>query len=142
MPALVARVVLLGPRPRLITGVFQCPFVVVAGLTAPDAEQRAASVDRMAETCPTEWAELAEQLRGGRWRMWSARTTWPATEMTPTGRAVTVLDTPAGVVRVNEPQVDAADATDQTSLTATTPTEIWLELTRLLPTDAELPPLG
>ena len=74
--------------------------------------------------------------------MWSARTTWPATEMTPTGRAVTVLDTPAGVVRVDEPQVDAADATDQTSLTATTPTEIWLELTRLLPTDAELPPLG
>ena len=142
VPALVAKVVRLGPRPRLTPGAVPCPFVVVAGLTAPDAEQRAASVDRLAETCPAEWAEWAAQLRGGRWRMWSARTTWPATNMTPTGRAVTVLDTPTGVVRVDEPQVDVADATDQTSLTATTPTEIWLELTRLLPTDADLPPLG
>ena len=38
VPALVAKVVRLGPRPRLITGVVPCPFVVVAGLTAPDAE--------------------------------------------------------------------------------------------------------
>lgn len=138
----MAKVVRLGPRPRLTPGALECPVVVVAGLSAPDAGQRAASVDRLAETCPTEWVEWVEQLRGGRWRMWSARTTWPATNMTPTGRAVTVLDNSAGVVRVAEPQVDVADATDQTSLTATTPTEIWREVTRLLPTDAALPPLG
>jgi hypothetical protein len=147
VPALVARAVRLGPRPRLAPGAVVFPAAAVAGLVAPDDDERPRRVAAFAAACPVEWIGLADQVLAGRWRLWSVRSTGHGPDATIGSSVLTVLDTPAGIVRVDKPVASAG--TDRTAegtavvtdalITATTPTRMWFELTFLLPEGQEQP---
>jgi len=140
VPALLARVVRLGPRPRLADdGAPEAVAVGVAatdaaGLTLPDRSSVAAAADRLAAAAP--WSAYGDALRAGTWRLWTARATWPGPDDEPGGRAVTVLDTPAGLTEVHG--LDAPEP-GPVRLAPATPSTVWLALVRLLPADDELP---
>lgn len=147
VPALIARTVRLGPRPRLGTEDAAPAPRDVAGLTFADLSTVARSGERLAASTP--WPSFADALRAGTWRLWTARATWPGPDGETGGRAITVLDTPAGTARVSgldesSPGPDAdGPGSDETGpdvrLTPVTPSSVWLELVRLLPGDDELP---
>lgn len=136
VPALAARTVGFGPRPRLAAAATTVPGEVVAGLSAPDRSAVLTAADRLADAAAAAgWSAWADALRAGTWRLWTARATWPGPDGELGGRAVTALDTPAGTVRVLG--LDEGDR-EEPELVATTPTDLWLELVRLLPSDEEL----
>lgn len=122
LPAMLVRVVGLGPRPRL-TGAAPVPASpeLVDQLTDPDPARRAAATAGLAG--PAGSMEVR--------RDWSAQASWsPAAESSGV-RAVRVLDTAAGMWLVEAHQ-------DRVMLFPTTPTAVWRALVGLLPTDPEL----
>lgn len=134
VPALVARTVRLGPRPRLDAGDAAPAPQDVSGLTLAEPSTVAAAAERLAASTP--WPTFADALRAGTWRLWTARATWPGPDGETGGRALTVLDTPAGMAQVCGLDESGPDV----RLTAVTPSSVWLGLVRLLPGDDELPP--
>lgn len=138
VPALVARTVHLGPRPRLGGGDAAPAPQDVSGLTLAEPSTVAAAADRLAASTP--WPTFADALRAGTWRLWTARATWPGPDGETGGRALTVLDTPAGMAQVCGLDESGSEGAPDVRLTPATPSSVWLGLVRLLPGDDELPP--
>lgn len=120
LPAMLARILELGPRPRLAGEPVQATPELLDQLTDPDPVRR----DSAAR--PLGHDSLAELHRD-----WQIQASWQPGGGSAGVRALRVLDTAAGLWLV-EPH------TDRAVLFPTSPSAVWLELVRLLPTDQEL----
>lgn len=120
LPVMLARIVELGPRPRLSGEPVPATPELLDRLTDPDPAQRAAAARPLAHP------SLAQVRRD-----WRAQASWHPAQGSAGVRALRILDTPDGLWLV-EPHAERA------VLFPTTPTAVWRELTRLLPTDIEL----
>jgi hypothetical protein len=121
LPVMLARVVELGPHPRLAAEPMPATPERLEQLTDPDPALRSKAA-----------VELPAPGLAGLRRDWRIRVTWKPADGADGARALRVLDTPAGLWLV-EPHPE------RVVLFPTTPTAIWRALVRLLPTDAELP---
>jgi hypothetical protein len=134
LPEAVARLVGLGPRPRLtdVVPVLLSP-TVLDDLTDPDPERRAAASDWLRSTAPGATEQTAAEALGTRiLSRWEAVVTWDAQRRrSPGRRGLHVIDTPAGLWLV-EPVGSNLLASP------TTPSVVWRLLTTLLPRDDEL----
>lgn len=128
LPRTVARLVGLGPRPRLSPVGVPVPEAA-ADLAAQDRGAREAAAHAVAATAP--WPEWADALREGRWRAWRVATTWPE-EGAVADLATAAVDTPAGLVEV----------TAEGELLPTHPTAVWAVLSRLVPAPVWDAPVG
>ncbi len=138
-PAAVVRVLRLGPRPPLGLDAFSTHADLVEGLFAAEKRDRdnaladirgaAAGVRRDA------WeAAVADRT----WRACRVAVSWTGRDGEPAGRDVIVLDTPAGMLRV-----DRSDPPGVSALwSPTSMTSVWRALTALLPGDPELGAAG
>lgn len=121
LPVMLARVVGLGPRPRLGGEPRQATVDQLDQLTDPDPASRSTAAARLS-------APGLAELRSD----WQLQAAWQPAEGSSGIRAFRVLDTPAGLWLV-EPHEH------RPMLFPTTPSAVWRRLVRLLPTDAELP---
>lgn len=121
LPAMLGRIVGLGPRPRLAAEPVPADPVQIDRLTDPDPSLRAAAA---AELPAPSLAELR--------RDWRIQASWQPGDGSPGVRALRVLDTLAGLWLVEAHQ-------ERVMLFPTTSTVVWRSLVGLLPTDAELP---
>lgn len=119
LPAMLLRVVELGPRPRLAT-----PAPVSAELT---------QLDQLTGADPAARTAAATTLLGTARprRDWQIRATWRPSAGSTGVRVVRVLDTDDGLWLVEASQREAV-------LFPTTPTAVFRALVRLLPQDHEL----
>jgi hypothetical protein len=125
LPAAIARLVRLGPRPRARPEPVPLRAEPVDGLDAADPAVRTRAVAALGEA-------LEQQRLGGPWRAWRAGTTWSGRDGAGLGRrAVQVVDAEPGLFLAES---DGEYAT----LWPTTPTAVWRLLVRLLPDTAEL----
>lgn len=120
VPAVIARLVRLGPRPQPKPEALTVASGPVARLLAadPDERQRAA-------------AALAAAVPMNGWRTWMAQMAWHDPRGSLTGRAVQVIDAEPGLFLVD-------DDGEWVTLWPTTPTAVWRLLTLLLPRTEEL----
>jgi hypothetical protein len=135
LPEAVARVVGLGPRPRL-TGTVPVLLDVptMDALAGPDHERRAAATDQLLATATrAEEQATARALGGGILCRWEAVMTWDPARDSQGRQAMHVVDTPSGMWLL-EP------AGDRLLASPTTPTVVWRLLIGLLPRDRELDP--
>lgn len=132
LPAGLARIVRLGPRPRQPEASVELRAARFDELLAaePDVRRGAAEalrVDGLAAGTH-DWLEL---LVAAPWSVWKAETAWSAPGGTSASRALRVADTQGGLLRIDT-------RLDTVALAPTTPTAVWRELTLLLPGDDEL----
>ena len=123
LPAALARLVRLGPRPMMEDG----PLYI-----GDDAHQALRSGTVSAVTVP-EPGPLAAALTTGRWRYWAVTATWRSLDGRYASAAVRVLDTTEGWCRFEKIDGDVY-------ATPCNATAIWRELTLLLPD--EVAPVG
>jgi hypothetical protein len=116
VPAAIARLVRLGPRPRPEAEAPVFGPDLVAGLLAAD---------------PTDRRRAADALSLSGWRSWLAQMAWSDPRSGLTGRAVQVIDAEAGLFLVD-------DDGERTTLWPTTPSAVWRLLVLLLPKSDEL----
>ena len=123
LPAALARMNELGPRPRIE------PAVRLRFDVSELLELLARRRDTRHRPEP-EGAAVATLLSGLR-EHWRAEARWPPARDSPGRRVVEVIDTEAGLWLVvpDEPTVE---------LWPTTPTDVWMQLAGLLPRDEEL----
>jgi hypothetical protein len=123
LPAALARMNELGPRPRIE------PAVRLRFDVSELLELLARRRDTRHRPEP-EGAAVAPLLSGLR-EHWRAEARWPSAPDSPGRRVVEVIDTEAGLWLVvpDEPTVE---------LWPTTPTDVWMQLAGLLPRDEEL----
>ncbi|GAA2747029.1 hypothetical protein GCM10009868_34820 [Terrabacter aerolatus] len=132
LPATIAHLTMLQPRPRLHGRGGVVDLVGVGALLSPAAPFGAASAaDLAAAAAP--WPEVAECLRTAAWRLSAVDVADSRTGSTATAQVVWV-DTPAGVLRVD-------DEPDGAILTGTTTGSIWQSLVHALPVDPVPPPV-
>jgi hypothetical protein len=122
LPAAIARVVRLGPRPTPEPEPLPVGSDLVAGLLAADPDERRRASDALAGVV---------RLNAGQWRTWRAQMTWHDPRVGLTGRAVQVVDAGPGLFL-------AASDGEQGTLWPTTPTAVWRILIRLLPDNDEV----
>ncbi|WP_163508627.1 hypothetical protein [Fodinicola acaciae] len=136
LPAALARVVRLGPRPRTATMPLQVRNTLLDELLSADESVRATAVDALiAETPEGErelTAEAARALGSGLSHRWRVRIEWTAPDGSPGGRGIRVLDTAAGLW-ITEPTVGVS------VVWPTTPSAVWRTLISLMPTEADIP---
>ncbi|MBJ7610076.1 MAG: hypothetical protein JF887_11700 [Candidatus Dormibacteraeota bacterium] len=127
LPAAIARLVGLGPRPRGGAEPVPLGADLLEGVHSADPARRQ-------RAC----GELNGILRGAparppiaSWRIWRAEMTWNGREGGVSGRSVQVTDADAGLLLA---QTEGGHAT----LWPTTPTAVWRLLIRMLPDTAEL----
>ena len=133
LPAALARIVQLGPRPRIDAEPLQVTTEMVDQLTDPDPARRQAAVASLAEAAPT--AENAAGLRAlgsGPRRRTVLTAHWQAPGGTAGVRGIHLLDTEAGLWLLEAGPVGGAVAWP------TTPTAVWRAFVVLLPRDTEL----
>lgn len=143
LPVTVARVVRLGrrgtdqtaPRPETAESEsFELPTSLVRELLAEDERARRGAALRLVGALPESAPGWIQAATEGAWRAWQVETRWldPADQIA--GRALTVLDSPAGLLAVQGP----AEEVEQVSVVPATPSTLWRELTVLLPGDEEM----
>lgn len=137
LPLALARVVELGPRPRLAAQPLQAPSGLLDRLTAAEPDVRAGAVSELAAMAPdAATREAVAALSSGLRRDWVIRSAWQAPAGSElAGRMVRVLDSSAGLWLI---QPQAVLGMGAELLWPTTPTMVWRYLTRLLPDDHEL----
>ncbi len=137
VPTLVARMTRLGLRPHLPRESATVTEAVLDGLAAHEAAPRAAAAQALVSTTASAWPEWSAAASAGDWRFWVVDVTWPkpagGTASESSGRRLAVLDTSAGLLRV-----DVDDSGPR--LVAVTPTEVWRLLSGILPGDDDLSP--
>jgi hypothetical protein len=132
VPDQLARVVTLGPRPRVPNATpLRLGTELLDELTAPDPERRAAALRSTLDSAPTEAWATARTLAVGIRARWEVVARWLPTPNSSGQRAMHVLDTEAGLWAV-EP------AAGGLMVWPTTPTAVWRLLVTLLPRDDEL----
>lgn len=136
LPEAIARLVLLGSRPRAAgAGPVLLDVGTVDDLTGPDTGRRAAAADRLIATGrAAEDRQAARSLGDGILSRWEAVMTWDPARGSAGRRAMHVIDTARGMWLL-EP------AGTNLLVSPATPTAIWRLLTTLLPGDHELDPL-
>jgi hypothetical protein len=130
LPALLARVVRLGPRPALPVPSVEVPAGRLAELVSPDDAVRERAADRTAAECGAEAA--AHAMGSGLRRRWDIVASWPSAYGGTGQHAIQILDTRAGLWSV-EPAGD-----QRVRLWPITSTMAWHALVQLLPTSEEL----
>ncbi|GAA1667865.1 hypothetical protein GCM10009765_16530 [Fodinicola feengrottensis] len=135
LPAALARIVRLGPRPRISALPLQIPHSTLDQLLSPEPEVRSSTVEKLIVDAPAgerePTAAAATALGSGLRQQWRVRVEWAGPDGSPGGRGVRVLDTEAGLWLM-EPSVGLA------VIWPTTPTAIWRALVCLLPQDNEI----
>jgi hypothetical protein len=136
LPAALARIVRLGPRPRVATVPLQVRNALLDQLLSPDESIRSVAVEELIAEIPAAERELtvaaAEALGSGPRHRWHVRIEWTAPDGSLGGRGVRVLDTAAGLW-LTEPTVGVSVAWPAT------PTAVWRTLISLLPGEADIP---
>lgn len=136
LPAALARVVRLGPRPRVANVPLQVRNALLDRLLSPDESVRSTAVEELVAEIPAAERELttaaAQALGSGLRHRWRVRIEWTSPDGSPGGRGVRVLDTEAGLW-LTEPAVGVSVAWP------TTPSAVWRTLISLLPRETDLP---
>jgi len=127
LPAAIARVVRLGPRPRAGAEPVNVAADLLEDIPSSDPARRRGAVNRL--------AAMLVSSTGGRFarpsRIWHAQMTWSSPGDTLTRRTLYVLDNEAGMFLA---EFEGRRAT----LWPTTPTAVWRLLIRLLPDSQDL----
>jgi hypothetical protein len=132
LPAALARIVALGPRPRVAVEPVRTTPELVEELMAAHPDRRAAAAARIGDGSPTpELAEATRALTSPPRRHWAVTVAWRSPDGRPAGRDVEVLDKADGLWLVER-------YPGQAMLWPTTPTAVWRMLVRLLPQDPEM----
>lgn len=136
LPALLARFVELGPRPRQIAQPVAASEDLLARLTTAEPGTREAAGAELATTAPDESTrDAVNDLVSGLRRDWAIRAAWESPRGGLEGRMLRVLDTTAGLW-LAQPQQDPTAEVE--TIWPTNPTTVWRYLTRLLPDDDDL----
>ncbi|ADD40694.1 hypothetical protein [Stackebrandtia nassauensis] len=131
LPAAIARVTRLGPRPVPGAESLHLTRDVFEGLLAAKPEDRQLAADRLAlDTAEAALTELVARLVAGPWRRWTVSVAWYTPQGEPASRNLQVLDTDRGMCLCEVSGVNAA-------LLPTNATGVWRRLTALLPDDVE-----
>ncbi|ADD41130.1 hypothetical protein [Stackebrandtia nassauensis] len=128
IPVMVARIVHLGPRPRVDAEAVRLPRDVFEGLLGATEPERAAAAER----CGGEPTNVIGALVDGPWLYWTVTSSWYTPEGEPASRAVRVVDTVAGLWSIH---MDGMSV----SMTPTNATAIWRGLSGLIPAETEEP---
>lgn len=138
-PAAVVRVLRLEPRPPLGLDAVSTHADLVDGLFAADQRERTAALAEIRGAASGVRRDGWEAAVADRtWRACRAAASWTGPDGEPTGRDVLVLDTPAGMLRVDRTEAPGVSAL----WTPTSMTSVWRSLTALLPGDTELGATG
>lgn len=130
LPAGIARIVRLGPRPRPGFEILTMDHSTFDGLMAVDPTARHEAASALAgDALPLH--SVIDQLPDGPWRCWCATMTWPDRIGGDACRELHVLDTDAGLCLVDLHHDGAA-------LWPNTATGVWRRIIGLFPSDAEL----
>jgi hypothetical protein len=132
VPEQLARIVGLGPRPRVPTArPLELRTELLDELTASDSGRRADALQRVLDTSPEEARTIAHALAKGYRARWEVVVRWLPAPGSTGQRAIHVIDTETTLWAV-EP--------GGTGLLVgpTTPTAVWRLLVTLLPRDQEL----
>ena len=132
VPEQLARIVGLGPRPRVPTaGPLELGTELLDELTASDSVRRAGALQRVLDTGPEEARAIARALANGYRARWEVVVRWLPTSGSTGERAMHVIDTETTLWAV-EP--------GGTGLLVgpTKPTAVWRLHVTLLPRDEEL----
>lgn len=142
VPTTIARLVRLRPRLRLTPGATTVSADLLDGLVDPDDDRRARAAEELASALSPQWGEAAGLVRSGAWCFWSADVSWAPpgvvvrSDQDLVSRRLAVLDTAAGLLTVERGKGPLGG--DRLSLTTTTPTDVWMLLSGILPSDADL----
>lgn len=128
LPAALARVVRLGPRPRPPSQPVQVPAALLGTLFSADAAERAGVAELVTGVA---LRAAVKRLAAGPWRVWRAEMTWTGPGGRPARRELHVADGEVGLLLL-----DVDD--ERAVLWPTTPTAVWRHLIRLLPDTVEL----
>lgn len=132
LPAGLARIVRLGPRPRRPGTVVELREAQFDELLAAELDVRRGAAAALGADAPAagtqDWVELFVTAP---WSVWRVETAWSAPGGTSASRALRVADTQGGLLRIDT-------RLDTVAVAPTTPTAVWRELTLLLPGDDEL----
>lgn len=136
LPAVLARFVELGPRPRQVAQPVPASEDLLARLTSTEPSTREAAGSELATTAPDESTrDAVNDLVSGLRRDWAIRAAWDSPRGGLEGRMLRVLDTTAGLW-LAQPQQDPTAEVE--TIWPTTPTAVWRYLTRLLPDEDDL----
>ncbi|MGH8793273.1 MAG: hypothetical protein ACRDXX_11585 [Stackebrandtia sp.] len=131
LPAVVARIVQLGPRPRPGVEPLGIPTAMFDGMLSSDPEERRAASASMAAHAPEPpMPDVVESFVTGPWRCWSVSMAWLTPEGEQASSNMQVVDTLSGLCMLDIEE-------QNTSLWPTTATEVWRRLSKLLPDDVE-----
>lgn len=125
VPAFLASTTRVGPRRTRAEEPISVETQVLVDLLDLDATVRRDAFGSLAEAAPV----LAPAVEGQAIWTWGVECTWP----TPTG------DTDLSAIQVVDSAAGTWKRVDETSLVPSSGTDLWREIVRLLPTDAELP---
>ncbi len=132
LPGALARLLGLGPRPRLDAQPLTVPEPLFDRLLDPDADQRQAALPvLLADNEDEQVAATAQALVTGSRRAWSVQVEWQTRQDQPQQRTLKVLDTEAGLWLVEPGPTGPA-------MWPATATTVWRALVLLLPRDDEL----
>ncbi len=131
IPAVVARLVGLRPRPKPVDSVepLLMPRAVLEGLLGGSVAEREAAAARFASHGDDRHSVI-DLLVAGPWRRWTVTTMWMTPSGKPASYGLQVVDTNEGMWRCEVYGVDA-------SLWPTRSTEVWRALTRVLPSEVQ-----
>lgn len=130
LPATIAHLALLQPRPRLEGHGGHVDLEALDALISPPGPSRPKSAAALTGAA-APWPAVADCLRAGAWRLVSVDVADSRTGSTATEQVIWI-DTPAGVLRVDD---EPAGPT----LTGTTTGSIWQAVVRALPADPTQP---
>jgi hypothetical protein len=132
LPMAIARVVRLGPHPRLGSDPLHLPRAIYDGLLAIDRAERKRAAERLFRDDPEPpLRDVVESLVTDPWRLWAVTLTWTTPPGEPAGRALQVLATEAGLCLVDTGGRDS-------TLWPTSATGVWRRLTLLLPDEVRV----
>lgn len=126
-PAAIARVLPLAPRPTSYRTPSTSAAELADRLFAPDRSMRLAALAEILREPPPSPDE--------HWRAGRVVLTWAGPDGEPTGRELTLLDRPSGILIADGP--GGTDAACVTWTSATT-SQLWRRIIMLLPDDIEL----
>lgn len=126
LPATIAHLTMLQPRPRLGGGGGHVDLDTLDALMSP-ADPRTPASEAALAGAAASWPEVAACLRNGTWRLSAVDVADSRGGSTATDQVIWV-DTPAGVLRVDDEPAGPV-------LTGTTTGSIWQALVRALPAD-------
>lgn len=131
LPAVIAKVVSLGPHPVPASEPLSLTRDVFEGLLAgTEAERRSASARLALPHEEGAAAALVERLVNGPWRRWTASMAWYTPDGEPATSTLQVLDTETSLCLCEVAGVNAV-------LWPSNATAVWRRLTLLLPDEVE-----